>query len=189
MKEDNQDNDGCAKQYRCGNAIYCNALLLVRHGIFIDVAIGAPGHGKDMVDGIGAVEKKFLSGYFCLIGTPEAACQANRIKAASMTGDGYSKSLAVECARLCRDNARVSGVKGYKKHAKRENAARIKHHEYYVHTKDEANATNLNVKVTGLEPGPFNGLGSMYNIRTEPKLGPNRAAVRRIPCACDGCKT
>jgi hypothetical protein len=40
------DTDGCCKQYRCGTSIYLNSLLSSEHGVVIDQAIGAPGHGK-----------------------------------------------------------------------------------------------------------------------------------------------
>eukprot|EP00957_Ditylum_brightwellii_P150252 11442402-Ditylum_brightwellii.AAC.1 len=32
----------------------------MKYGIVIDRAVGAPGHGKDVVDGLNAADKKFL---------------------------------------------------------------------------------------------------------------------------------
>jgi hypothetical protein len=54
------DTDGCAKQYRCGNALYLLSVLSCKFKIVIDRAVGAPGHGKDLVDGLNATDKKFL---------------------------------------------------------------------------------------------------------------------------------
>jgi hypothetical protein len=52
--------DGCAKQYRCGTALYLLALLAVSYGIVVDRAVGAPGHGKCEVDGANAVDNVSL---------------------------------------------------------------------------------------------------------------------------------
>lgn len=54
------DTDGCAKQYRCGTALLFLSLLACTCNITIDRAIGAPGHGKDIVDGLNATDKAFL---------------------------------------------------------------------------------------------------------------------------------
>jgi hypothetical protein len=53
--------------------LYFLSVLAVEHGIIIDWAIGAPGHGKDIVDGINAIDKEFLRSKMCMIGTPEAS--------------------------------------------------------------------------------------------------------------------
>ena len=44
------NTDGAAKQYRCANAICYLSFLSAKYNINIDRAIGAPGHGKDIVD-------------------------------------------------------------------------------------------------------------------------------------------
>jgi hypothetical protein len=160
-----QDTDGCGKQYRCGTALYLLSLLASQKHVVIDRAIGAPGHGKDIVDGLNATDKRFLKGEICLIGSPEANNFAQRMVAHSMV-EGASKSLAEECARLCSDEARTSGVKGSMKSEKRE--------------------TNSELKLRKKKQS-HNGLLAHYNIRVERDLGIGMAALRRIPCACDGC--
>mgnify|MGYP003340820577 CR=1 FL=1 len=35
-------------------------MLALKFDIVIDCAVGAPGHGKDVVDGLNAVDKRFL---------------------------------------------------------------------------------------------------------------------------------
>ena len=52
--------DGAAKQYRCSNALYYLSCLATKFAIHIDRAISAPGHGKDVVDGLNAVDKHYL---------------------------------------------------------------------------------------------------------------------------------
>ena len=55
-----EETDGCAKQYHCATAIYLLSLISKTYNIVIDRAVGAPGHGKDVVDGLNAVIKAFL---------------------------------------------------------------------------------------------------------------------------------
>ena len=64
--------DGCAKQYRSGTALFLLSLHAAMHRIVIDRAIGAPGHGKDIIDGLNATEKRFLAQKMTMIGMPEA---------------------------------------------------------------------------------------------------------------------
>ena len=52
--------DGAAKQYRCANALYYLSYLATKYNISIERAICAPGHGKDVVDGLNAVDKHYL---------------------------------------------------------------------------------------------------------------------------------
>ena len=54
------NTDGAAKQYRCANALCYLSFLSAKYDISIDRAIGAPGHGKDIVDGLNAVDKHYL---------------------------------------------------------------------------------------------------------------------------------
>ena len=54
------NTDGCAKQYRCATALHLLSMLAVKHNITIDRAVGAPGHGKDLIDGLNAVDKMYL---------------------------------------------------------------------------------------------------------------------------------
>ena len=55
-----EETDGCAKQYRCASAINLLSMLSMKYNIVIDRAVGAPGHGKDVVDGLNAVDKRYL---------------------------------------------------------------------------------------------------------------------------------
>jgi hypothetical protein len=112
------DADGCCKQYRCGNSKFFNSLLSSTHGITIDQAIGAPGHGKDVVEGLNAINKRYLSGNMCLIGATELNDSDKLMQAHAMINGTESKSLAEECKRLCEAKERVSGVKSHRKYNK-----------------------------------------------------------------------
>ena len=49
---------GCAKKYRCYIAYYLMSYLSTSYQIVIDRAVDTPGHGKDVVDGFNAVQKR-----------------------------------------------------------------------------------------------------------------------------------
>ena len=182
-----ENTDGCTKQYRCGTACFLLSLLAFTHQIVIDRAIGAPGHGKDIVDGLNATDKQFLSYKMCKIGLPEVNETDSRMSAASMV-EGTSFSLAEECARLCSDASRVTGVKSEGKYAKRENAATMKKRTYHVQDPNDVSYSGIKMKLEGFKKGKRNGISSMYNIRADPNLGIGRLAIRRIPCGCQACK-
>ena len=77
--------------------------------------IGAPGHGKDLIDGINASDKRYLKGRMCMIDTLEVDDCSKRIKARSMIGNARY-SFAEECKRSCECSDRDNGAKGYIKY-------------------------------------------------------------------------
>ena len=81
--------------------------------------IGAPGHGKDIVDAINACEKRYLKEKMCMAGTPEAD-DYNKIMDAHTMIREKSSSWAVSYKQLLEDNARVHGIKSYNKYRKQE---------------------------------------------------------------------
>jgi hypothetical protein len=181
------DTDGCAKQYRCGTAIYLLSVLASAFDITIDRAIGAPGHGKDLVDGLNATDKMYLRKMMCMVGTPEANDSEKRMAAHSML-EGAKKSLAEECARLCSLPERSGGVKSEGgKRAKREGEAKMKERRYHVQDPAGIQFPNLKMSAVGFEAGEHNGIIAHYNVRVSKDLGVGKAAVRRVPCACDAC--
>ena len=107
------ETDGCGNQYYCGTAIYLLIVLVLQYGIVIDRAIGDPGHGKDIVDGLNATDKHFLQGKMCIIGSPEANDGKKRMAAHSMF-NRVANSFSNKCAGLCSDEARLCGRKGKK---------------------------------------------------------------------------
>ena len=52
---------GCAEQYRCASALYLMSVLSQYYSVIIDQGISAPGHGKEVVDGINEIDKIYIS--------------------------------------------------------------------------------------------------------------------------------
>ena len=55
-----ENTDGCAEKYRCASALYLMSVMSKTYSIIIDRGISAPGHGKEVVDGIIAVDKHYI---------------------------------------------------------------------------------------------------------------------------------
>lgn len=184
------NTDGCAKQYRCWVAVYLLTLLAVSQSIMIDRAIKAPGHGKDIVDGLNATDKSYLKESMIHTKASPDDKREKRMSPQSMSED-EKMSFAHECLRLCSHPDRLTGVKGQTKHAKREAAAKLLCRCYYTMSMDDVLFSSLCMGVAknpSLE-GTHNGIRGRYNIRADPDLGLGRAALRRVPCACDSCIT
>ena len=81
--------DGCAKQYRCSIAYHFMYFLSKSYQIVIDRAVYTPGHGKDVVYGFNAVQKRYLSTCLILSSTPELDKIDNkRMRVDTMTKKG-----------------------------------------------------------------------------------------------------
>ena len=118
--------DGCAKQYMCSIAYYLMSYLSTSYQIVLDRVLDTPGHGKDVVDGFNALQKRYLATCLRMISTPEKhKIDSNRMCVEAMTEKG-EVSFADECKRLL-DIRDEIGTKGDKKHAKHEAKARLKH--------------------------------------------------------------
>ena len=63
--------DVCTKQYRCSIAYYMMSYLSKSYQIDLDRAVDTPGHGKDVVDGFNAVQKRYLATFLIMCSTPE----------------------------------------------------------------------------------------------------------------------
>jgi hypothetical protein len=64
----------------------------------------------------------------------------------------------------------------------------MKKRNYHVQNEEEETPfANVKMKTVGMPPGACNGVGAMYNLRVDPSLGVGKAALRRVPCLCDGC--
>ena len=55
-----ENTDGCAEQYICATALYLMSVLSQRHSIIFYRGISAPGHGKEVVDGLNAIDKRYI---------------------------------------------------------------------------------------------------------------------------------
>ena len=55
-----ENTDGCAEKYICTSARYLMSVMSQTNSIIIDRGISAPGHGKEVVYGINAVDKRYI---------------------------------------------------------------------------------------------------------------------------------
>ena len=52
-----ENTDGSTEQYICASAMYLISVMSQTYSIIIDRGISAPGHGKEVVDGLNAFDK------------------------------------------------------------------------------------------------------------------------------------
>ena len=55
-----ENTDVSAKQYICASAMYLMSVMSQCYSIIIDWGISAPGNGKEVVDGINSVYKRYI---------------------------------------------------------------------------------------------------------------------------------
>ena len=55
-----ENTDGCAEKYRCASVMYLMSVMSKTYSIIIDCGISAPGPGKEVVDGLNAVDKRYI---------------------------------------------------------------------------------------------------------------------------------
>ena len=123
---------GCAKQYRCFIVYYLMSFLSKSYQIVLDRDVDTPGHGKDVVDGFNAVQKKYLATCLRMRSTPEKdKIDSNRMRVEAMKEKG-EVSFYKECKRLL-DLRDEIGAKGDKKYAKFKAKTCLKHKYYWIH--------------------------------------------------------
>jgi hypothetical protein len=144
--------DGCGKQYRSATTLFLLSLIATEFDLTFDRAIGAPGHGKDIVDGLNVTDKMSLQKQMCMIGTPESNDTQKRMEAHSMM-ETASLSLAEECAWLCSRRERAEGVKGDVKLRKQEEKVKMVNLTYHVHKESDVQFSKLSMKRHGLDTG------------------------------------
>ena len=49
-----ENTNGCAEKYCCATVLYLLSMLAHKYNIMIDSDVGAPGHGREVVDGLNA---------------------------------------------------------------------------------------------------------------------------------------
>ena len=180
--------DGCAKQYRCGNALFLLSALCQKYKIVIDRAIAAPGHGKSIIDGLNAVDKTHLRRRM-MMSNPLADKTSEKCVNVYNYTNNTANSFANECARICAQKARSSGVLNSSNYSARSKTAKLTNRYYHVHN-DKNSIPSIHPKTTQgwLSYGHGKiGIRHHYNFRADPKLPLGQVAARRIPCACEAC--
>ena len=98
--------------------------------VTIDRQVDAPGHGKDVVDGLNAQDKVFLRKHMitsCAASEPSKDPNAKvKMNAAVVDGENKAISFAKQCVNICSQEARKMGVISHKKLNKREDKKKMK---------------------------------------------------------------
>ena len=55
-----ETTDGCAEQYGCDSAMYLMSVMSHCYSVIIDRGISTPGHGKEVVDELNAIDKRYI---------------------------------------------------------------------------------------------------------------------------------
>ena len=106
--------------------------LSTSYQIVLDRAVDTPGHGKYVVDGFNAVQKRYLATCLRMRITPEKnKIDSKRMRVEAMTEKG-EVSFSEECERLL-DLRDEIGSKGDNKHAIRDAKAHLKQKYYWIH--------------------------------------------------------
>lgn len=100
-----------------------------------------------------------------MIGLPEESPATTRMSPVTMV-EGASKSLAVECAKVCSNAARVKAVKSHAKYAKREAEAKLKQRHYHVQKHEDVLFADLKMEMhlPRKSNHKHEGLMAMYNV-------------------------
>ena len=52
--------NGCAEKYICASALYLMSVMSQCYYVVVDKVISAPGHGKEVLDGINAIDARYI---------------------------------------------------------------------------------------------------------------------------------
>ena len=200
--------DGCAKQYKCGKAMYllCElAFRLREHGITLDQMNEVTGHGKDEADGHGGVFKNWLINEMRRVDLLEDEGGGPAIEMADVTGE-TCESFATAMCKVA--EAGLTAVKteamNRKRSAKRSTAQR----NFRLYTAADIGQPpeiNAMTDVLARDAPRDRKLAAQVehdkmvkatlahnNYRADPELQlhgkPRVVMVRRIACGCPGCK-
>ena len=55
-----EETYGCAKKYRCALAVYFITIVMLTFKIIIDIPIGSPVYGKDVLYGLNAIYISYM---------------------------------------------------------------------------------------------------------------------------------
>ena len=170
------------------------------YSIIIDRGISAHGHGKEVVDGLNAVDKRYIYQLIYNVKLPGSVRFYSQIKMHTGTEKEdviLSKEFKYHLDKEHRQNGAIDQGKSEKRFMERKWTER----EYHV--QDNADVELKDVKmysntnqfpelsfyVTHSKPHGARGSSKHYHLRFDPKLGMGVCAILRIPCACVACKS
>ena len=168
------------------------------YSVIIEHGISAPVNGKEVVDGLNAIDKRYIYQLMSTVQLPGSKIFLKQIIMHSCTQNN-DVSLAKEFQKhQYSDNSR-HGVIGQGKDRKRDSKRKWTDRDYHV--QDNANVAQKDVKMycdtNQLPEFPFCGshpkprrssvLSKHYHILFDPNLGHGICEICRIPCACVAC--
>ena len=162
----------------CCRSQFCSCSIIVSHPVVPHHLI--PG----VVDAINCVTKtKLTAATQRRLLDPDEGKDVKKLDNSTLKG-GKKVSIAGEMARwLTLDGC--EGAKSVRKNQKKENQREFKKHHWIVR---DANVKLSGLKCEGLELGKGAIHSEMHHIYSCPELGPQKIAVRRIPCHCFACR-
>ena len=188
--------DGCAKQYKCGKAMYLLCELALRLNLTLDQMNEVTGHGKDEADGHGGVFKNWLLSQMHAASLSDGE-DADAIEMADVV-DGELANFANDMCAIAR--AGLAELKPQAMNAKRAERSNLVKREFKTYEeKDITNPPEVKPMTAALaadapehaDPRTKATLAH-NNYRADPELqkeGERRVImVRRLACACDGCR-
>ena len=114
-----EENDGCAKKYRCDLAVYLMPVLSYSYGIIMDCAINAPGHRNNVIYGLNATDKCYLKEEMEPIGKLESN-DTTHIGMLNSASKYDPIKFADQCLHILNSKERLNGLKGRTKIKKRQ---------------------------------------------------------------------
>ena len=193
-----ENTDGYAEQYRCASAIYLMSVMSQCYSIIIDRGMSESGHGKYVVDGLNAVDKRYIYQFMSTVQLPGSVRFDSQIQMHTGT-EKKDASLANEFKDHLEGEHRQNGAIDQGK--SRKIFMERKWTERKYHVQDNAAVELKDVKMycnTNQFPalpfcGPHSkphgarGLSKHYHLRFDPKLGMGICEILRIPCDCVTC--
>ena len=168
------------------------------YSMIIDRGISAPGHGKEVVDGLNAADKRYIYQLMSKVQLPGSIRFDSQIKIYTGT-EKKDVSLAREFKDHLEGEHRKNGVIDQVK--SRKIYMNRKWTERKYHVQENASVELKYVKIycnknqlpalpfCGPHSKPYGarGLGRHYHFRFDLKLSMGDCALLRIPCACVAC--
>ena len=170
------------------------------YSIILDRGISAPGHDKEVVDGLNGVDKRYIYQSMSTVQLPGS----NRLyfKMQMCTCNQKDNvSLAKEFQHHLTKDHRKNGVIDHGKNRKQ--FIKRKYTDRQYHLQDNTDVAYRDVKMfcntnhlptlnfcgPHSKPHDARGLSNNYHLCFDPKLGNGVCSIRCIPCACVQCKS
>ena len=126
-----EHSDGCAEQYRCTTVIYLLSMLSHAYNSIIGSGIIAPGHVREVVDGLNSTNKWFISMLMPTVQLPGAASYDSQMTM-NTSNTNTDISLAREFQKHISSPTRAYGLLDHGKYRKSVSKRKWTDSEYHV---------------------------------------------------------